>query len=92
MYFLLTLILITPIAIASAEGTVDQAHIGTALDQNNQPLNIDTVFSTETEQLVIWASFNNLSGGDEIQFDLVVPGAETVYISPTKGLASSAET
>lgn len=92
IYFLLTLILLTPMATVSAEGTVNQAHIGTALDQSNQPLNIDTVFSTETEQLVIWASFNDLSGGDEIQFDLVVPGAETVYISPTKGLASSAET
>lgn len=52
IYFLLTLILLTPMATVSAKGTVDQAHIGTALDQSNQPLNIDTVFSTETEQLV----------------------------------------
>lgn len=78
-----------PFAIA---GNVERAVVCGDLDQQNQPVDIDTVFSTEINKLVIWAEFKELSGGDEIQFDFVVPGYQTVYISPTKGLASSADT
>ncbi len=91
MILLLSLIFAFSIPFAFA-GRVENAYVCTGLDAQNQPTGINNVFSTEAEQLVIWAEFSDLHGGDEIQFDLVVPGAETVYLSPTKDLASSAAT
>lgn len=91
MILLLSLMIAFSIPFAFA-GRVEKAYVCTGLDAQNQPTGIETVFSTEAEQLVIWAEFSDLSGGDELQFDLVVPGEETVYISATKGLASSAAT